>query len=495
MNKQTTQKPTKYVENPKFLIHGLAGAKTLKGSIRINGAKNAALKAMAAAVLFDQKVRLENIPHTADIDTMTLILEKLGAKITWVGEKDGKGKIIRDHIMEIDASTINSTDIDPKLAGGMRASVVLTGPLLARFGKVSFPAPGGCVIGARPIDLFIEGYKNMGANVVLKDGLYNISVPQIPDVSLRVKGVHSLKSSEFFFHTISVGGTETLMMTAVLGSGKTILKNCAKEPEIVNVAEWLVASGAKIKGVGTETIEIEGIGATQKTGAIKLLTYKEPYIAIPDRIETGSFAILGALCAQDLIIENCEPKHVESLIHFLQDSGVPVSVKESKTGEIGSGSIIIKNNIKPNSSFAAFNVQTREYPGFPTDLQSPIVTYLTQVTGNSQVDENIFEGRFKYVEDLTKIGAKIKVTNSREVKISGPTPLTRQVKNHAGRTDENSTELLAHDIRAGFAIVVAALIAKGDFIVSNAHLIDRGYEKLEEELTALGAKIERIYGV
>ena len=188
------------------------------------------------------------------------------------------------------------------------------------------------------------------------------------------------------------------------------------------------------------------------------------------------------MCARDLVIENCEPKHVESLIHFLQDSGVPVSVKESPKGRIGAGSIVIKNNIQPNSSFKSFNIETREFPGFPTDLQSPIVTYLTQVTGNSQVDENIFEGRFKYIEDLVKIGAKIVVKNEREVKISGPTELI----------DDGQTELLAHDIRAGFAIVAAALVAKGDFIVSNAHLIDRGYEKLEEKLTALGADIKRV---
>ncbi len=463
MNKET---------NTKFVIQGLAGAKTLKGSIRINGAKNAALKAMAATVLFKEKVRLENIPHTADIDTMALILQKLGASVEWIGDNDTNGKVMRDHIMEIDASTINSTDIDPKLATGMRASVVLTGPLLVRFGKVSFPAPGGCVIGARPVDLFIEGYKNMGAKVELKDGLYNISAPKTGD------GGNGLKSSEFFFHRISVGGTETLMMTAVIGNGKTILKNCAKEPEIVNVAEWLIASGAKIKGVGTETIEIYGV---------KSLTYKKPYIAIPDRIETGSFAILGALCTRDLIIENCEPKHVESLIHFLQDSGAPISADKN--------SIIIKNNVRPNCSFKSFNIETREFPGFPTDLQSPIVTYLTQVTGNSQVDENIFEGRFKYIEDLVKIGAKIKITNEREVKISGPTELVGTSQKSDDKISGKTlvpVELLAHDIRAGFAIVLAALVAKGEFVVRNAHLIDRGYEKLEEKLTAFGAKIKRV---
>jgi UDP-N-acetylglucosamine 1-carboxyvinyltransferase len=458
-----------------FVVQGLAGKKTLSGTIQINGAKNAALKAMAASVLFGGKVRLENIPHTADTDTMFSILEKLGANIAWIGEKRN-GKVIHDHILEIDTSTINSTDIDKHLAGGMRASVVLTGPLLARFGKVSFPAPGGCVIGARPIDLFIEGYKTMGAKVTLKDGLYHISAP------------NGLKAAEIFFHIISVGGTETLMMAATLALGKTILKNCAKEPEIVNVAEWLISAGAKIKGVGTDTIEVEGIGDGKSVGA-QLLKYRRPYVSVPDRIEAGSFLILGALCAKDLTIENCEPLHMESLIHSLKESGVPISVKDSPKGKIGKGVIIIQNNTKPNSSFKSFNVQTQVYPGFVTDLQAPIVTYLTQVTGHSQVNENIFEGRFKYVDDLVKIGGKIKILNPQEVKISGPTPL---IGNSNSGAHSKPTELCAHDIRAGFAIVLAALVARGEFIVRNAHLIDRGYERLEEQLKALGVEIERI---
>ena len=487
-NDDTVNSREKSPENPSFAITGLAGQKTLQGKVSINGAKNAALKAMAAAVLFDKKVRLENVPHTADIDTLTSIMEKLGAKISWVGEKNSKGKIIRDHVMEIDTTKIDSTDIDPKLAAGMRASVVLTGPLLARFGKVSFPAPGGCVIGARPIDLFIEGYKKMGATVTLKNGLYHISAPK------------GLSGMENFFHTISVGGTETLMMAATLAHGKTILNNCALEPEIVNIAEWLISCGGKIKGVGTSTVEIIGTGLNPtepgKSRGNKLLSPVKHFVTIPDRIETGSFVLLGVLCAKDLVIENCEPKHIESLLHLLNDSGVDIKVKDSPVGKIGCGSIHIKDNIKPNSSFKSFNVSTKEYPGFPTDLQSPVVTYLTQVTGESSVLETIFEGRFKYVQDLKKIGAHIGLINPREIKIKGPTALavTTHSKSRAvGVTEQiKPTELLAHDIRAGFAIVLAALTAEGKFIVRNAHLIDRGYEKLEERLMALGADIKRM---
>lgn len=446
--------------NPSFAITGLAGKKTLKGSVQISGAKNAALKAIAASVLFDGKVLLKNVPHTADIDTIITILEKLGAQAVWIGEKDGNGKVIRDHTLEIDTSKVHSTNINPKLAAGMRASVVLTGPLLARFGKVSFPAPGGCVIGARPIDLFIEGYKKMGAKVELKDGLYHISASK------------GLSGMETFFHTISVGGTETLMMAATLAEGKTILNNCALEPEIVNVAEWLIACGAKIKGVGTSTIEIIG-------SAGKLLKSKTTYVTIPDRIETGSFILLGALCAEDLTVDDCEPKHIESLLHLLDDSGVKI--------DVGEKSVRIKNNSKSNHSFKSFNISTKEYPGFPTDLQSPAVTFLTQVFGESSVLETIFEGRFKYVEDLVKIGANINTVNPREIMIKGPSVLAQPKGDGVG-----ATELMAHDIRAGFAIVVAALVAKGKFIVRNAHLVDRGYEKLEERLKVLGAKIERV---
>jgi len=469
---KSTESTTKKSTNPALIIKGLAGKKTLKGRVSINGAKNAALKAMAAAVLFNKKVRLENVPHTADIDTLTTILEKLGAKVSWVGARSHDGEVKRNHIMEIDTSTINSTDIDPKLAAGMRASIVLTGPLLARFGKVTFPAPGGCVIGARPIDLFIEGYKKIGAKVTLKDGLYHISAP------------NGLSGMDNFFHIISVGGTETLMMAAVLAKGKTILSNCAKEPEIANVAEWLVSCGAKIKGAGTSTIEIVGNGRNLHptdnfSNHDKLLDPIEHFVTIPDRIETGSFLLLGALCANDLSIDDCEPKHIESLLHLLDDSGVSVTIKKARKID-GKSSIIIKDVEDPQKIYKAFDIRTKEYPGFPTDLQAPVVAFLTQATGESHIMETIFEGRFKYVEDLCMLGANITVLNPHEIKVIGPTPLIQQ------------TELYAHDIRAGFAIVMAALVAKGQFIVHNAHLIDRGYEDIEKRLCALGADVKRM---
>ena len=433
-----------------FIIEGLAGKKALKGKIKINGAKNAALKAMAAAVLFDGLVELHNIPNTEDIDTMTKILMKLGAKV----ERP-------DHSLSIDPSTITSTTIDSKLAGVMRASVVLTGPLLARFGKASFPTPGGCVIGARPIDQFVKGYKEMGANVSEDD--HNYTIEMMRDGNNNRSPITNIQ-----FDKKTVGGTETLMMAAVLGNGTVTLNNCAQEPEIVNVAEWLNECGALIKGVGTEKIIIKGTCG-------KLLSPKVPYVAIPDRIEAGSYLILGALCASGLTIEDCRADHLGSLVDLLKKSGVPI--------EVSPNSISIKGNTESNSAFRSFDVSTKEYPGFATDFQPQIVTYLTQVSGNSIVNENIYEGRFKYVDDLQRMGAKIELSGSNRVSIHGPCTLDQLPVGE---------DLCAHDIRAGFAIVMAALVGKGSFTVNNTYFIDRGYEKLEERLCALGVNIRRV---
>ncbi len=256
------------------------------------------------------------------------------------------------------------------------------------------------------------------------------------------------------------------MMAAVLGNGTTTLKNCAMEPEIASIAEWLNSCGAKIRGAGTTTIIVEGTKG-------KLLDPR-PYRTIPDRIEAGSYLILGALTAKELKIEDCRPDHMEAIINLLKGSGVPI--------EVGKDSIIISNNVRPNSSFKSFNVRTHEYPGLATDLQPIVVTYMSQAAGENIMFETIYEGRFKYVEDLQKIGADIKILNGREIEVKGPAAL---------RSMPDDGNLTAHDIRAGFAVVLAALVAKGTFKVSGVNLIDRGYEKLEERLSNLGATIRR----
>lgn len=440
---------------PSFAIQGIAGKRTLKGTIRIGGAKNAALKAMAAAVLFDGPVTLENIPDNADIGTMGEVLRRLGAKMEVKREKAKVKSESQGLVLEIDSTTIDSTDIDQELAGGMRASVVLTGPLLARYGKVSFPAPGGCVIGARPIDLFLSAYEQLGATVEETECLYNIIGKNV-------------SPKEITFKKISVGATETLMMMAVLLNGKTVLNNCAKEPEIVNVAEWLNACGAHISGAGTSTITIEGTDG-------KLLSPVVPFVTIPDRIEAGSYLILAALCAEDVTIENCEPQHMTAIIDLLKGSGVNM--------EISATSIRVTNDPQSPNQFKAFNIETREYPGFPTDIQAPAVVFLTQAAGTSKVTETIFEGRFKYIEDLIVLGASITATSPHEISVVGPSDLKQSI---------DSRELTAHDIRAGFAVVLAALIGEGKFVVNNVHLIDRGYEKLEERLRNIGADVVRV---
>lgn len=450
----------------KFIIQGLAGQKTLEGSVRINGAKNSALKAMSASILFAGDVILQNIPNTEDIHTIKDILIDLGATVAWIND-DPKSTSLK-----INTDKINKTDVDPTLAGTMRASVVLTGPMLARFGKVSFPAPGGCVIGARPIDLFIEGYKKMGATVNLVNGIYQIETRD------------GLKGTEILFGKISVGGTETLMMAGTLAYGKTVLRNCAKEPEIGNVAEWLNLCGAQISGIGTDTIIIEGSGQ-------KLFEPKAKYTAIPDRIEAGSYLILGALTAKELRIEDCRPDHLDIVIDTLKKSGVDISIEEfqdqNKTivvkNDVGSSPVADMADGISNQAFGAFNVVTKEYPGFPTDLQPPIVVFLTQSEGESAVAETIFEGRFKYIRDLNDIGAEISMIDNNQILVKGPTPFH-------GHSDSN--EFSAHDIRAGFAVVLACLMSKGQFTITNVHLIDRGYESLEKKLSALGANIKRV---
>ena len=452
----------------KLIVKGLDGKKTLAGEIKINGAKNAVLKAIAAALLFDGPVTLENVPDTEDVSKMSDLLIALGVSVTM----DIAGKKIT-----IDATGLLSTDLDHTISQSMRSSVVTTGPLLGRYGHVSFPAPGGCVIGTRPIDLFIEGYKKMGATVtevtdVNDNSRYNVTAP-----------TGGLTGAEIIFPIQTVGGTETLMMAALLAHGTTILKNCAMEPEIVDLAHYLISCGAHIEGVGSPTIVITGRGHTPERvadniNAKNLLSTKgKSYRTVPDRIEAGSFLLLGALCAKDLKITHCEPAHLDVVIAMLRDSGVAL--------EVGKDFIHIKGtsaqNLKP------FNIRTHEYPGFPTDLQAPAVVYLTQAAGESIIFETIFEGRFKYADDLKKMGASVTIMNPREILVKGPAAL----KALDGVDGDQREELQAYDIRAGFAVIMAALLARGTSVIKNIYFIDRGYENIEGRLRAIGADIQR----
>jgi len=431
------------MKKDKFVIQGLGGQKKLSGEIKINGAKNALLPIMASSVLFGGDFLMKNVPEIEDLNRMIEIFSGLGIKIT----KKAKGEYL------IDPKGLNKTEIDEEISRRLRASIIFTGPLLARFGELVFPHPGGCVIGARPIDLFIEGFEKMGAKIEIKDDKYFVTASN-----------KKLKGATIFFKVQSVTATETFIMAGVLAEGKTILKNVAMEPEIISLVEFLNSCGAQITGAGTPTIEINGGELLKSNG--------EEYVTVPDRIETGSFLVLGALCADNLKISNCHPQHVEILVEMLKDSGVEIEVGEDYLK-------ILNNKNKENSSFKSVNIKTHEYPGFPTDLQAPMTVYLTQATGESFIFETIFEGRLNYTDDLKKMGANIKMWDAHRATVHGPTPL-------------KGKELDGPDIRTGFAFIIAGLVAKGESIINNVYYVDRGYENVEERLRGIGADIKRI---
>jgi UDP-N-acetylglucosamine 1-carboxyvinyltransferase len=350
-----------------------------------------------------------------------------------------------------DGCTINTKEITKNiissdLANKLRASIMFVGPLLARTGTASFPHPGGCVIGAgtRPIDLFLEGFMAMGADIKWQDGIYH----------LRAK---KLKACEYFFTTISVTGTESLMMTAVLAEGTSILKNCALEPEIVALAEYLNTQGARISGAGTPTIIIEGVKAI---GA-------GIFTVMPDRIEAGTFAIMAAATNSPITINNFRAEHLESLLAVLTKVGVKFELTANSL------KIISADNLK------AYGLKTHEYPGFPTDLQSPYTVLMTQAQGASLIHETIYDRRLLFTDMLTQMGANIIMCDPHRVVVSGPTPLTGH-------------KLTSPDLRAGISMVIAGLIAEGRTEIDNIYQIDRGYENIDERLRQLGAKITRI---
>ncbi|MEK7538992.1 MAG: UDP-N-acetylglucosamine 1-carboxyvinyltransferase [Patescibacteria group bacterium] len=423
-----------------LVIKGFDGARKLAGSVRVTGAKNAALKAIAGTILFRDEVTLSNIPEINDVERMFELLSLLGANVAQ--KKRG--------VYEVLVPKTLSTTMTPEIAKRFRGSVVATGPILARFGRVSFPHPGGCLIGSRPIDLFIEGFKNMGATVHLKDSVYTVTAPE-----------GGLRGATFFLKHQSVTVTETFMMAATLAKGTTVIKNAAMEPEIEDLANFLNTCGAKISGHGTPTITIRGG---------KLLSGKgHTYKTMPDRIDAGSFLVLGALAAKELTITDCNPLHLEALIEALRTAGVHIETTKN--------TIVVRAG---NKAYTGVGIKTHEYPGFPTDLQAPMVIFLTQAEGESMVFETIFEGRLNYVEALSSMGASIVTMDPHRVLVRGTTSLK-------GRN------LKSPDLRAGLAFVIAAVIAKGESVIHNVDTtIDRGYEDIEDRLRAIGVEVERV---
>jgi len=417
---------------PKFIING---GRKLKGEIAVKGAKNAALKIIPAAILSAETITINNIPDIEDIGKSFDLLIDLGAKV----EINGARAVIS-------TKNINKTELLPKLADKFRASIMFVGPLLARFGEAKFPLPGGCIIGAgsRPIDLFLEGYKAFGATIREEDKYYHLQAKQ-------------LHGANYFFSTISVTGTESLMMTACLIPGETILRNCAMEPEIEALADYLNSQGAKIIGAGSPTMKITGVDKLS-AGTFNI---------IPDRIETGSFALMAAATGSEIKITKCSPEHISSLLIIFDKIGVNY--------EKGADWLLIKksDNIK------AHDIKTHEYPGFPTDLQSPYVVLMTQAQGTSLIQDIIYDRRLIWTDMLSQMGANIIMCDPHRVVVDGPTHLYGK-------------KLMSPDIRAGIALVIAALVAEGTTEIDNIYQIDRGYEKIDERLRTLGADIERI---
>lgn len=416
----------------KLIIQGEA---KLTGEIKVKGAKNAALKIIPTALLSPEKLTITNLPNIEDINQTIDLLIDLGATIE--RQKDN---------CEIQIKQIKKNNIDPRYANKFRASIMFVGPLLARLGEVAFPHPGGCVIGAggRPIDLFLEGFQAFGAEIEIKNGYYH----------LQAKG---LRGTNYFFTTISVTGTEAMIMTAVLAKGKTILKNCATEPEIKALANYLNQQGAKIKGAGTPTITIEGV-KNIKAGSYKLM---------PDRIETGTFAIMAIATQSEITITNCHPPHIKILLTIFKKQGIKFS----------SGSDWLK--IKPRKNIKPYNIKTHEYPGFPTDLQAPYTVLMTQANGSTLIHETIYDRRLLYVDMLMQMGADIIMCDPHRIVVKGPTKLFGK-------------KLNSPDLRAGIAMIIAGLIAQGETEIDNIYQIDRGYEDIDGRLRAMGADVKRI---
>jgi UDP-N-acetylglucosamine 1-carboxyvinyltransferase len=420
----------------KFLIRG---GTPLEGQLSISGAKNAALPALAAALLTGKRVVLENIPAVRDIRTMGRLLATLGADVSY-------GSGAQSHRVVIEAGDITSREAPYDLVKTMRASSLVLGPLLARFGSARVSVPGGCAIGARPIDLHIKGLEKLGASIRQEHGYIEAQAPD-----------GGLKGAQIFFSRVTVTGTEDLMMAAVLADGETTLENAAREPEVGDLADLLVKMGAKIEGAGTATIRIQGVSKLH--GA--------RHTIIPDRIEAGTFAVAAAITGGRLLLERCDPSHLMAVIDKLKEAGAGVSLPSPSSIEI-----------EAPRPLKAVNVTTQEYPGFATDMQAQFMALLTQAEGTSIITETIFENRFMHVLELARMGAQISVEGNRAVVL--------------GRSALSGASVLCSDLRASASLVLAGLVAQGETLVDRVYHIDRGYERIEQRLCSVGARVERV---
>lgn len=421
-------------ENDYFEIRG---GVPLRGSVTISGSKNAALPILCACVLAEDKCRIENLPNIEDINRLLEILSMLGAGI----------ERISDSIIEIDPSTINGRIVTPEMASKLRASYYMLGALLARFGEVEITQPGGCRIGQRPMDFHIKGMRALGAEVSERGDVISAKAER-------------LVGADIVFDMASVGATINVMLAACRAEGRTTITNAAREPHVVDVANFLNTMGASIRGAGTDIIRING----------RQNLHGCTYAVIPDQIEAGTYMIAAAATKGDVIIRNVIPTHLESVTAKLLECGTYVQTRDDGNEFV----IQVRASERPR----AVNIKTMPYPGFPTDLQQPMSSMLTLAEGRSMVTENLFENRFNHCDELVRMGAKI-IVNGRTATIEGVERLY-------------GTSVKVTDLRAGAAMIVAALVAEGTTKIRNIYSIDRGYERLEEKLTALGAGIRRI---
>ncbi|MBQ5600403.1 MAG: UDP-N-acetylglucosamine 1-carboxyvinyltransferase [Phascolarctobacterium sp.] len=410
------------------------GGKRLVGTVKTSGAKNAVLPIIAASIMGTSPSHFDEVPMLEDVRTISEVLRSLGIKV------ESKEK----NCLDIDSTVVESYEPPCELMRNMRASFFVMGPLLARMGKARIYMPGGCAIGARPVDIHLKGFEALGVVLDQQDGFIEATTP------------NGLKGATIYFDFPSVGATENVMMAAALAEGVTILENAAEEPEIVALASYLNKMGAKIRGAGTDVIRIEGV--KELHGA--------DYTIIPDRIEAGTYMIAAAMTGGDVIVDNVLPEHQKPLIAKLREAGAIVEEDIDKVRVIGNGTL------------KGVSVKTLPYPGFPTDMQAQIMAMMVVSEGNSKVTETVFENRFMHVEELNRMGATI-TTADRSANIEGPAKLV-------------GCDVRATDLRAGAAMILAGLVAEGETRIGDLHHIDRGYEDIVEKLKNLGADIERV---
>ena len=412
----------------------ITGGKKLNGVVSISGAKNSALPCMAASLLTPETVTLRNVPYVRDIITMRRLLEDLGCRVL----------VPELRTYQINAGTVENYEAPYELVKTMRASVLALGPLVGRFGEARVSLPGGCAIGRRPIDLHLQALERLGAEIELQNGIVEAKARR-------------LRGTEIAFETVTVTGTENIMMAAALAEGTTHIHNAACEPEVVDLAELLQKMGADLSGAGSPFISIRGVDALSAAD----------HTIIPDRIETGTFLIAAAITGGELEIVDCDPGHLIAVIEKLRAAGVTIERRSERSIFAGGSGKLL-----------AADVTTAIYPGFPTDMQAQYMVLMTQAAGDSMVTETIFENRFMHASELQRLGARIR-THGNSAYIHGPTPLM-------------GAKLIASDLRASASLVLAGLAAQGETWIDRVYHIDRGYEKIEEKLRTVGAEIERV---